>query len=46
MVAAGLRGVSDERLAAVWDYPTSPLYSEAERAALDFALAAGPHRAP
>lgn len=31
----------DEKLEALWDYPTSPLYSEAERAALDFALAAG-----
>jgi uncharacterized peroxidase-related enzyme len=33
-------GVEDEKLAAVWDYQTSPLYSPAERAALDFALAA------
>jgi len=33
-------GVEDEKLAAVWDYQTSPLYSAAERAALDFALAA------
>jgi uncharacterized peroxidase-related enzyme len=41
LVAAGLRGVGDEKLAALWDYPTSPLFSEAERAALDFALAAG-----
>lgn len=35
------QGVSDEKLAAVWEYRTSPLYSEAERAALDFAVAAG-----
>jgi uncharacterized peroxidase-related enzyme len=41
LVAAGLRGVGDEKLAAIWDYPTSPLFSDAERAALDFALAAG-----
>ena len=41
LVAAGLHGVSDEKIAAVWEYRTSPLYSEAERAALDFALAAG-----
>jgi len=41
LVAAGLRGVTEERLAALWEYPTSPLYTEAERAALDFALAAG-----
>ncbi len=33
-------GISDEKLAALWDYATSPLYSEAERTALDFALAA------
>lgn len=33
-------GVEDMKLAAVWDYPTSPLYSAAERATLDFALAA------
>jgi uncharacterized peroxidase-related enzyme len=34
-------GVSEAKLAALWDYRTSPLYSEAERLALDFALAAG-----
>src|SRR5262249_54361165 len=34
-------GVADTKLAAVWDYPTSPLYSTAERVTLDFALAAG-----
>jgi len=33
-------GVEDEKLAAVWDYQTSPLFSAAERAALDFAVAA------
>src|SRR5262249_14932255 len=33
-------GVDDKKLAAVWDYQTSPLYSTAERAALDFAVAA------
>lgn len=33
-------GVSDEKLAAVWDYRSSPLYSDAERLALDFSLAA------
>ena len=33
-------GLTPERLEALWDYRTSPLYSEAERAALDFALAA------
>lgn len=33
-------GIEDEKLAAVWDYQTSPLFSQAERAALDFAVAA------
>jgi uncharacterized peroxidase-related enzyme len=33
-------GTSNEKLAAIHEYRTSPLYSEAERAALDFAAAA------
>jgi uncharacterized peroxidase-related enzyme len=33
-------GVEDSKLAAVWEYQTSPLYSVAERVTLDFALAA------
>lgn len=33
-------GVSADKLAAIWDYATSPLYSSKERLALDFALAA------
>jgi uncharacterized peroxidase-related enzyme len=33
-------GVSEAKLAALWEYRTSPLYTEAERLALDFALAA------
>lgn len=33
-------GVSDEKLADVWTYATSPHYSTRERLALDFALAA------
>jgi uncharacterized peroxidase-related enzyme len=33
-------GVTDEKLAAVWHYASSPHYTAAERAALDFALAA------
>src|SRR5688572_28895742 len=33
-------GVADEKLAAVWEYAISPLFSEAERAALDLAVAA------
>lgn len=41
LVAAKIHGISDEKVAAIWDYQSSPLYSDAERAALDFALAAG-----
>lgn len=38
---AALRfGLAEEKLEALWDYRSSSLYSEAERAALDFALAA------
>src|SRR5438876_1604837 len=31
-------GVSDAKVAAVWEYRSSPLYSAAERVALDYAL--------
>jgi uncharacterized peroxidase-related enzyme len=34
-------GVDQAKLAALWDYRTSALFTEAERVALDFALAAG-----
>jgi uncharacterized peroxidase-related enzyme len=34
-------GVDDRKLAAVWDYQTSPLFTPAERAALDIAVATG-----
>ena len=33
-------GIAPEKLAAVWTYASSPLFTEAERVALDFALAA------
>jgi len=33
-------GIPEEKVAAIWDYGTSPLYSEAERVALDFSIAA------
>jgi uncharacterized peroxidase-related enzyme len=33
-------GVPDEKVAALWEYRSSPLYTEAERVAMDFALAA------
>jgi uncharacterized peroxidase-related enzyme len=33
-------GVEEKKAAAIWDYQTNPLYTEAERAALDVAVAA------
>lgn len=41
LVAAKIHGVSQAKLDAIWEYRDSPLYNDAERAALDFALAAG-----
>lgn len=41
LLAAGLSGVPAEKIDAIWEYRTSPLYTDAERVALDFALAAG-----
>jgi len=41
LVAAKIHHVPQDKLDAIWDYQTSSLYTEAERAALDFALAAG-----
>lgn len=40
MLGAKNFGVSPERMAALWDFRTSPLFSERERVALEFALAA------
>jgi len=40
LLGAANFGVDDEKLAQVWTYATSDRYSPAERAALDFALAA------
>jgi uncharacterized peroxidase-related enzyme len=40
LLGASNFGVSEDKLAAVWTYASSNLYSPAERAALDFALAA------
>lgn len=38
---AALRlGIDDQKLAAVWEYRSSPFYTEAERVALDFSVAA------
>lgn len=33
-------GITEEKLAAVWDYRASPLYTEPERVALEFSIAA------
>ncbi len=41
LVAARIHGISDAKLAELWSYKTSALFSDAERAAMDFALAAG-----
>lgn len=41
LIAAGISGLSQEKLDRIWEYQTCELYSDAERAALDFALAAG-----
>ena len=41
LVAAKIHDVPQEKLDAIWDYKTSDMYSEAERVALDFAMAAG-----
>jgi alkylhydroperoxidase family enzyme len=41
LVAAKIKGIAQDKLDAIWDYQTSPLYSEAERVALDYAMAAG-----
>lgn len=40
LLAAGISGMADAKIEAIWEYQTSELYTEAERAALDFALAA------
>jgi alkylhydroperoxidase family enzyme len=41
LIAAEIHGVSQEKLDAIWDYRSSGHYTEAERVALDYALAAG-----
>jgi len=41
LVAAKIHDVSQEKLDAIWDYQSSPLYTDAERVALEFAMAAG-----
>lgn len=41
LIAAKIHGIADEKVAAVWEYQSSDLYTDAERVALDYALAAG-----
>lgn len=41
LVAAQIHGISQDKLDAIWAYQSSPLYTDAERVALDYALAAG-----
>lgn len=40
-VSATRHGIDDEKMAAIYEYQTSPLFSEKERVALDYAMAAG-----
>ena len=40
-VSATRHGIDDDKMAAINEYRTSELFTDAERAALDFALAAG-----
>ena len=40
-VSATRHGIDDEKMAAIYEFATSPLFSDAERAALEFAMAAG-----
>ena len=41
LIAAEIHGISQDKIDAIWDYQTSDLYTDAERVALDYALAAG-----
>jgi hypothetical protein len=41
--ALHIGGVAPEKVEALWQFQTSPLFTMAERAALDLALAAGGH---
>ncbi len=41
LVAAKIHGISQEKLDAIWEFQTSSLYTDAERVALEYALAAG-----
>lgn len=41
LLAAGIQGVREQQLDTLWEFRTSPAFTNAERAALEFALAAG-----
>lgn len=41
LIAAGLHGIPPDKVAAIGEFASSPLYSPAERVALEFADAAG-----
>ncbi len=41
LVAAKIHGISQEKLDSIWEFQTNPLYTDAERVALEYALAAG-----
>ena len=41
LIAANIHGVSQEKLDQIWEFQTSELYTDAERVALEYALAAG-----
>jgi uncharacterized peroxidase-related enzyme len=41
LIAANIHGVSQQKLDEIWQFQTSELYTDAERVALDYALAAG-----
>ena len=41
LIAAKIHGISQDKLDAIWQYQTDAQYSDAERVALDYALAAG-----
>jgi alkylhydroperoxidase family enzyme len=41
LVAANIHGIEQDKIDAIWEYRESPLYTDAERVALDYALAAG-----
>lgn len=41
LIAADIHGASEEKIADLWEYEDSDHYTEKERVALDFALAAG-----